>query len=815
MSLGNGEGKDFSESDSLDPTSDLSSGNLNKSDVQGQPRANSEDFVAYKVLYEEAKKATELYSILLNATTDAIVVYDMEGRAQYVNNGFTEIFGWTLEEVRGKRIPNLPDSERAATMRVIERVVLFGERCVGFETRRTTKDGRLLDVSISASCYRDKHGVIAGMMVIVRDITESKTAERERRIMSERLELALRGADLGLWDWNIKTGTFTLSEHSAQMVGYELQELGPTVDRWRSLIHRDDLRNVLKYVDSHLNGFTPGFKIEYRILSKSGAWIWILERGKVIEFGQDGYPLRAAGTFHDVTERKIYEVAVKQSEANYRAIFNAVGDAIFIHDIETGSIVDVNERFTKVYGYSKEEALKLGVSSVSVEEEGYTQEKAIERVKKAAAGQPQSFEWRARTKDGRYLWVEVNLRRVSLEGKERILAMVRDITDKKKAEELLLQSELLEAVAELATGVAHNFNNLLQKILVSGQSALLKLNQGDSKTARSILTEIIESSKDGSETVKRLQSFAQLRSDVTEETDKVFDLTATVRDALEMSELLWRTIAAKNGISISVQADLNESLIILGRSNDLFEVALNLLRNAIEAISLGGFVKVRTFSQDGHAILEVEDNGTGISAEDLPKIFDPFFTTKGFQSTGMGLAGAYGIVSSHGGSISVETEKNSGSKFQVSLPLASTQPQDDSDEFLESETDSYLSFLVIDDDEMLLKLFEEALQSLGQNVRIAYSGSEALEIIESEDFDVITCDLGMPHMNGWEVGKRIKALFDKTGRKKPPFILLTGWGGQTSEQDKIIESDVAAVIEKPIDIIELINRATKIVKQAG
>ncbi|MGO8878906.1 MAG: sensor histidine kinase [Desulfomonilaceae bacterium] len=160
--------------------------------------------------------------------------------------------------------------------------------------------------------------------------------------------------------------------------------------------------------------------------------------------------------------------------------------------------------------------------------------------------------------------------------------------------------------------------------------------------------EIAQNSRNGSETVKRLQSFAQLRSDVTSETNQIFDLTKAVRDALEMSELLWRTLAVKNGVSISIEADISDELMVSGISNDMFEVTLNLMRNSIDAVSNGGKIRVRTFARDDYAILEVEDDGTGISPENLSKIFDPFFTTKGLQSTGMGLASAYGIVASHG-----------------------------------------------------------------------------------------------------------------------------------------------------------------------
>lgn len=515
----------------------------------------------------------------------------------------------------------------------------------------------------------------------------------------------------------------------------------------------------------------------------------------------------------DITERTLSENALRQSEENYRAIFNAVEDAIFVHDPDTGEILDVNERVTEIWGHKKEEILNMDLSGLSAEYEGFTTERALKAIHRAAQGEPQAFDWRAKTQDGRVIWIDVHLRRVTLNGHERVLALVRDITDRKNAEELLLQAEILNAVAELATGVSHNFNNVLQKILAGTQSAILKIDQAELYMARSILREIAENAKFGSETVKRLQSFAQLRSDVASETAKVFDLSMTVKDAAEMSELFWRTLAVKNGVSVSIETDLSYDLMVHGVSNDIFEVTLNLLRNAIESISFSGVIRIRTYALENQAILEVKDNGVGITPENLPRIFDPFFTTKGLQSTGMGLASAYGIVTSHGGSISVDSEVGVASTFTVALPLAKIQRGHVSPTEISPSAETCLRFLIIDDDEVLLSLFEEALISTGQHVRVASSGHEAFALLGKEDFDVITCDLGMPHMNGWEVGRRIRHLFERKSKNKPPIILLTGWGGQTSEREKMVESGIDIVVEKPVDITELIGICARLVSQ--
>ena len=254
-------------------------------------RSSSED----RDLEQNDSLTYQLHSSLLNATTDAIVVYDTDGNVQYVNAAFTSIFGWTIQEILGKRIPYMPETETSATMEVIDRVVGAGQPCSDFETVRLTKDGRLLNMSISASCFRDKKGLTSGMIVILRDITDNKKAQKESRLISERLDLALRGADLGFWDWNIKTGSLTLSDRSTEILNYRLHEIPQNIEGWRRLIHPNELPDVMRSVNDHLNGLSAAFKNEYRMLSKGGSWIWILERGKVVEFDNRGNPLRAAG----------------------------------------------------------------------------------------------------------------------------------------------------------------------------------------------------------------------------------------------------------------------------------------------------------------------------------------------------------------------------------------------------------------------------------------------------------------------------------------------------------------------------------------
>lgn len=246
--------------------------------------------------------------------------------------------------------------------------------------------------------------------------------------------------------------------------------------------------------------------------------------------------------------------------------------------------------------------------------------------------------------------------------------IAEDITERKKSEQIPIQSERLKAIGELARGVADNFNNLLQIVMGSANSLSSNLELGDLTAAKADINQILESSRSGAETVRRLQTFARSKTDRFRTEAQVFDLSELVWQAIEMSKIWWKTIPEREGISVNMAETLTGHCMVQGRQGELFEVVVNLIRNAVEALPQGGDIRVGTVAEDGWAILTVEDNGVGVAEQNLGKIFQPFFTTKGCERAGMGLAGSYGIITGHGGEISVRSVRGEGTTFTVRLP---------------------------------------------------------------------------------------------------------------------------------------------------
>ncbi|MFW9998000.1 MAG: ATP-binding protein, partial [Candidatus Odinarchaeota archaeon] len=204
--------------------------------------------------------------------------------------------------------------------------------------------------------------------------------------------------------------------------------------------------------------------------------------------------------------------------------------------------------------------------------------------------------------------------------------------------------------------------------------------------------------------------------------------------------------------------------------NELFEVIVNLIKNAGEALlPRGGEIKVRTATEGGNVVLHVEDNGVGIPKKNLDRVFSPFFTTKGLRGTGMGLASSYGIVLRHGGMISVESQEGHGTTFTVKLPLV--EDKDEESQAGVTVLPRQLRILVIDDSEPIVRMLRGGLERFGQKVFTATSGDKGTAVFEQESPDLVICDLGMPGMNGWEVGKKIKEVCSAREAPKPSFIM--------------------------------------------
>jgi len=352
------------------------------------------------------------------------------------------------------------------------------------------------------------------------------------------------------------------------------------------------------------------------------------------------------------------------------------------------------------------------------------------------------------------------------------------IAEQERIREQFSQMEKLSALGELASGVAHDFNNTLAGIL--GRAQLL-LRTNDPEKIKRGLEIIVKTAEDGAKTVKRIQDFARQRRDHNFE---LISIDQILLDASEITRPRWKNCAEASNIHITVELLIGSNAMVMGDDSELREVLVNMVFNAIDAMPEGGTLTLSTETVDESVVIKVLDTGVGMYPEVRSRIFDPFFTTKGKAGLGLGLAVSFGIIRRHGGNIEVESQYAKGTEFRITLPLAKIAEQsvkqvEAAAPILPSQpppgiqTGSRLrtKLLVVDDEDFVRDLLGEILEGEQCDVYLAADGTQALAAFKEMEFDGVFTDVGMPGMSGWELAREIRQINNQI-----PIAVITGWG---------------------------------------
>ncbi len=391
------------------------------------------------------------------------------------------------------------------------------------------------------------------------------------------------------------------------------------------------------------------------------------------------------------------------------------------------------------------------------------------------------------------------------------------IAEQERIREQFSQMEKLSALGELASGVAHDFNNTLAGIL--GRAQLLLRTSDPEKITRG-LNIIVKTAEDGAKTVKRIQDFARQRRDHDFEPVSIDQM---VFDVSEITKPRWKDRAEASNVQISLDLQIRSRANVLGDESELREVLVNMVLNAVDAMPDGGQLTLAAEDIDDSVVISVGDTGSGMPPEVKSRIFDPFFTTKGKAGMGLGLAVSFGIIRRHEGSVDVESEVGVGTKFRITLPKARTTddvlsasagsqsllPTDATvtanDRDMSDENQPHI--LVVDDEESVRDLLGDLLVSEGCRVCLAPGSREALALFETHQFDGIFTDMGMPGMSGWELAHAIREL-----NQIIPIAVITGWG-EAVGSDEQNEAGVDWVVTKPFRAERISELAAEIRKR--
>jgi signal transduction histidine kinase/CheY-like chemotaxis protein len=357
------------------------------------------------------------------------------------------------------------------------------------------------------------------------------------------------------------------------------------------------------------------------------------------------------------------------------------------------------------------------------------------------------------------------------------------------SQQQLVQAERLGALGEMAAGVAHDFNNLLQ--VVVGRAQLLLMSVEDPRWRRDLET-IRKAALDGAHTLRRIQEFTRTRH--TQPFAPV-DLVDLVRDVLDLTRGRWQDDATGHGIVYDVSLEDGPVPVVQGVPEELREVVMNLVLNALEAMPEGGRLRCRVSADGATVAVSVTDTGSGMTDETKRRVLEPFFTTKGPRGTGLGLAVSWGIVKRHGGSIAIDSALGHGSTFTVRLPT--TEGAGAAAKLGPTQPARQARVLVVDDDDAVRQVLRDLLVTQGHTVLEANSGATALARCDAGSVDLILTDVSMPGMTGWDVATACQQQFPEI-----PVGFVTGWGDQL-DPERAKRCGVRFVLTKPVGGEEL------------
>ena len=769
------------------------------------------------------EQSASLLRATLESTADGILVVDSQGKIVGYNERFTQL--WRIPETiiasRNDQqtlafvLTQLKDPEGFLT-KVNQ---LYAQPEAESFDMLEFKDGRLFE---RYSLPQRIEGRPVGRVWSFRDVTERNRTGELLRVEKERLERACRAANIVLWEWDMTTGRMEWSSTVDSILGYEPGTFPRTLQKWEEIVHPDDREWELQVLAKHLEKGTP-YDVEYRVRRKDGGYIWWHDMGACWRDDQ-GKAYQMSGVCVNVTERKLAEGALRESEKRYRLLFEGITDGVFVHDITDddmpGQFLAVNDTICQRLGYTREELLRMKVHDIDAPESTVDPLKITERLRRDKKA---LFQQTHVAKNGHRIPVEINAQIFQMQDRPVILSVIRDITERKKAEEerrkleaQIQQSQRLEGLGVLAGGIAHDFNNLLTAIL--GNVGLAQADLPAESPVQESLKEIETASHSAAELCRQMLAYSGRGRFVMEQLN-------LSRLTQELIHLLQVSISKKAVLNCKFADNLPA---VEADPSQVRQVVMNLVINASEAIgdkegiitiSTGTMLCDRNYLRESHSLeppppgtyifLEVLDTGCGMDAETQAKIFDPFFTTK-FTGRGLGLAAILGIMRQHKGAIKVASDPGKGTTFMVLFPVSTkttSQPQPGT---APEPWHGSGTIMVVDDEAAVRSVTRLILERSGFSVLTAADGREAVKLFQKHGRKIacVLLDLTMPHMDGEETYRELRRI-----RSDVPVILASGYSEQEMTKH-FTGQDPPGFIEKPFESTALMAKLRSAINKA-
>ncbi|MDO9289143.1 MAG: PAS domain S-box protein [Thermodesulfovibrionales bacterium] len=611
--------------------------------------------------------------------------------------------------------------------------------------RSLITDKGMLHIAVTASPLRNSKGEIIAGIEVIRDITKRKTAEASLKESERKYRALVDNTLVGVYKTNLKGDILFVNAALSRILEFASPE--EMIKEKTTALYKNPERREELIESIRKTGKVKNFEAE--LLTKTGKSKHVLLSAVL-----DGDIL--SGMIMDISDRKLSEEGIKESEEKYRMLIENIQDGIFI--IQDAKIKFLNEAFAKMIGYTVEEVIGMDIQKLIAPED---LDIVMDRYQQRLAGKdvPKEYEFLLLHKDGvTRVIVNMLVGLVDYQGRTANMGTVKDITEHKKMEAELQKAQKLESLGILAGGIAHDFNNILTAI--TGNISLAKMYAQPGLEVFDILTEVEKASLRAKNLTTQLLTFSKGGIPVK----RLSSITKLIKDSTGFA-----LSGSKVKCEISTPDDLWPVEIDEGQ---ISQVIHHMIINAQQAMPEGGIIKVKAenITTDAEQPLplkggkylkiSIKDHGIGISEEHLAKIFDPYFTTKQ-KGSGLGLASAYSIIKKHEGHITAESKLGEGTTFYIYLPASEKKIPIVKDTGISPAGRGKGKVLVMDDDDIVRLVVGRMLGQCGYEAEFAEDGEGAIELYKKAKesgapFDAVIIDLIIPAgMGGKEAIKKL------------------------------------------------------------
>ncbi|MCP5279797.1 MAG: PAS domain-containing protein [Thiobacillus sp.] len=771
----------------------------------------------------DIRDSRERYQLAIAGSNDGIWDWDLRTNETYFSPRWKEMVGYRDDELENHfatfaRLLHPDDAPRVNA--AIESYLGGQSPAYSLEFRFHHKDGSWRWILSRGVAVRDPSGKPYRMAGSHTDITERKHQEEELALERRRLSDIIEGTRVGTWEWNVQTGEVMFNDRWAEITGYTLEELAPLgIDTWLNMVHPEDLGRSGVLLEQHFAGELDYYEIEARLRHRDGHWIWVLDRGKVSTWTEQGQPLLMSGTHQDITLRKQAEERLLEAEQLLRSSIETIGEAFVIYDPDD-RLVFWNDEYADIYrttapviekGRTFEEIVRYGVERGQYQAAlGHEEEWIAHRLELHRQGKTELLQ---KLDDGRVL--KIRERRTPT---GHIVGFRVDVTDMIQAKEAAEAANIAKSrfLATMSHEIRTPMNGILGMAQVLLQSDLDKAERDD--CVRTIL-------HSGQALLTLLNDILDL-SKVEAGKLELENVTLAPDQIMHETRSLFSGPAGLKGLELEVAWEGHHQRY-RGDPHRLAQMLANLVSNAIKFTNQGHVrIEARELNRTGpiaQVEFSVRDTGIGVDPERQHMLFQPFSqadssTTRKYGGSGLGLSIVRSLALAMGGETGVESQAGNGARFWFRVPLALEEAGSDA-RLLPRPAEAKgkaaaqrggLSgrVLLVDDDATNRKVAGIMLDKLGLSVHALENGAQAVETLGSGDAaDLVLMDVNMPIMDGLAATRQVRAWEQVHARPRLPIIALTADAFEEDRQ-RCLKAGMDDYIAKPMSLAVLQEKLT-------